>query len=55
MVRISEEEEYDYYEEEYFLVSEDDIYSENIADSMVDDDEMTAEDAGFMDGYNMAS
>ncbi len=55
-MKISKEEDKNaYYEEDYFLVSDDDIYVESVADSLVDDDDMSAEDAGFMNGYNMAS
>jgi len=34
--------------------SEDDIYFNEVIESMVEDDEMSAEDAGFMQGYNKA-
>ena len=37
-----------------FLKDENDIYSEVALASMVDDDEISAEEAGFMRGYNDA-
>ena len=35
-----------------YMDSEDDIYSDEVLETMVEDDEMSAEDAGFMQGYN---